>query len=224
MVRLALTGVLLVSLSQKLPSKLPFCADAPGARVPSQLLPVDQAAKQPEFFTYRARLARAVAEKDLTFVLSAADRDIKMGFGGNDGIDVLKAELTGSEKDRYWRELATILALGGSFHGPDAFHAPYVYSEWRDGVDSFECAAVLGRNVQLRQRASTESPSVARLDYSIVRLILDSGNPEGWLAVQTAKGQRGYVRDDLVRGPTFMRAIFNKIDGRWRLTALVSGD
>src|SRR5690349_15198570 len=56
------------------------------AQAPPQLLPVDQAAIRPEFFSFRAQLQRALAERDSAAVLAIVDPNIKNSFGDDDGI------------------------------------------------------------------------------------------------------------------------------------------
>jgi hypothetical protein len=203
-----------------------------GGRAPVQksvscggtLLPIDEAAKQPEFFTFRARLQVAVSAKDIDAVLAAADPGIRLGFGGDDGVDRLRAQLAAPDAARYWREIARVLALGGSFKGPSAFEAPYIFASWPDGLDAFECQAVVGASVLVRQRASLDAPSVARVSYAIVQNVGGKDLPDGWSAVRLASGQKGYMRSEFLAGPTGLRAIFNLRQGQWRLMALVAGD
>src|SRR5262245_46601955 len=90
-------------------NKLAFCADAPGVKVPAQLLPVDEALKQPGFFTFRARLQMAVAAHDVNAVMSFLDPHFRFGFGGDDGAKMLREMLSGVDPD-LWRSLGRILA------------------------------------------------------------------------------------------------------------------
>ena len=48
--------------------------------------------------------------------------------------------------------------------------------------------------------------------------------PEGWTAVELRNGRRGFVRSDYFGAPTGLRALFNRVGGQWKLTALVAGD
>ena len=164
-VLIAVTAVLDAGVPQKKP--LPFCADAPGVKVPAQLLPVDEASRRPDFFTYRARLQMAVAAHDTDSVLSMVDPNIKLGFGGDDGLRMLRGHLTGADSPEYWRSLGRILALGGAFKGPSAFEAPYVFSNWPEGTDAFECLAVTGANVAVRKEGH---PDAALLTLSLIHI------------------------------------------------------
>src|SRR5690349_20990835 len=95
---------------------------APRAAV--AMRPVDQAATQPDFFIFRARLQAAIAARDEAAVVAAADPAIQLSFGGGDGIDELRKELR-DPKGTTWTELGTALALGGTFTSATTFTAPY---------------------------------------------------------------------------------------------------
>lgn len=221
-VLIAVSAVLDAGVPQKKP--LPFCADAPGVKVPAQLLPIDEAPKRPDFFTFRARLQVAVAGNDVDVLVAAADPNIRLGFGGEAGRDDLRKAMSGADGPGVWKELARILALGGAFKGASSFEAPYVFSQWPDAADAFECMAVVGSNVSVRSAASTDAPVVARVSYAIIRTPGEARPVEGWSVVQLANGQQGFVKSEYLGSPSGLRAIFNVIAGQWRLTALVSGD
>ena len=53
----------------------------------TRLVPVDQAASVPDFFSFRARLQGAVARHDMDAVVSVLSADIALSFGGDAGHD-----------------------------------------------------------------------------------------------------------------------------------------
>ena len=186
-----------------------------------RLVPVDEAPSMPDFLRYRAQLRMAVERRDLDAVVAAMDPDIKLDFGGGSGVRIFRMMV--AERSEVWEELSTALALGGGFTGEELFAAPYVYARWPDEFDSFECATIVGRNVRLRSAPRLDAPIVTSLTYSIVR-IDGSKNVKGWTHVELGDGRKGYVAVRYVRSPIDDRAVFNKIDGRWRMTAFVAGD
>src|SRR5690242_9805219 len=133
---------------------------------PVRLLPVDQAATQPDFFTFRARLQAAIARRDEAGVLAAADTGIRTSFGDDDGIATLRAKLR-DPQGAVWADLAAALALGGTFQSPDSFVAPYVFAAWPVGFDSFECGAVIGDRVRVRASTQPGSAVMATVSYEI---------------------------------------------------------
>ena len=212
-----------------LPALLLAAAVQTDARAPAtpcaaaaRLLPVDQAAMQPDFFTFRARLQAAIARRDEAAVLAAADPGIKTSFGGDEGLETFRTKLR-DPQDTVWVDLATALALGGTFGSPDSFTAPYVFAAWPEGADSFECAAVIGDRVRVRTSQSAGSAVVRSVSYDILQRLPDQ--PEsGWTHVRLAHGVTGYISSAFVRSPIDYRAIFQKTNGQWRLRAFVAGD
>jgi hypothetical protein len=203
---------------------LPFCADAGRKAAPAVLMPVDEAIRRPDFFTYRARLQVAVATKDLDAVVAAADPNIKLGFGGEDGTALLRENLSKPNADGLWKEIARVLALGGAFRGPSTFYAPYVSSNWPDGADSFECGAIIGANVILRRDPAPDAAVVTRTSYAIVRDLGRRQGDQGWWHIRLSNGQEGHVREDYLMGATGLRAMFALTNGQWRMVSLVAGD
>jgi hypothetical protein len=192
----------------------------PGQTSP-RLLPVDEAATKPDFLAYRARLRTAVEKRDTAALIDASDPGIRLGFDASGGSARLRTMF--SERPELWEELRAVLALGGSFSSPTAFAAPYVYSRWPSVLDSFECAAVVGRNVRLRMSPQLDGRIVTTVSHSIVRL-LQTGAEKQWSSVRLGDGRMGYIWHAYVRSPVDYRALFNLIDGRWRMTAFVAGD
>lgn len=127
--------------------------------------------------------------------------------------------------DEYWRAIARVLALGGAFKGADSFHAPYYYANWPDSADSFECSVIIGRAVNVRREPHADAAIVGSVSYAIVRQTAGPANPgDEWAAIELRDGRKGYVRADFLGSPIDLRALFTRVNGRWRLTALVAGD
>ncbi len=183
--------------------------------------PVDEAARKPDFFTFRARLQAAVARHDAEAVLAVVDPHIKNSFGGNDGIDAFKVQWSINEPDsRLWEKLGTVLALGGSFGDEGRFVAPYVF---RCNADGFGEVVVLGANVRVRSKASSDAPVLTSLSFAIVSRAAGD-DVEGWTRVKLDDGRTGFVASRLVRGPADYRAFFSLTPAGWRLAMFLAGD
>jgi hypothetical protein len=201
-----------------------------------KVYPVDEAAKDRSFKTFRDQLMAAARKKDKEFVLSILDPKIELSFGGHSGIkDFKEMWKIDSPNSKFWNELTTILQMGGSFksvEGTTEFIAPYVTSQWPDdpSLDVFDYVAVIGTNVRLRSTPGTSAKVVESLSYDIVNLV--QTQPAGaiekdgfkWLKVKTGTGTEGYVAAKYVRSPIDYRAYFRKINGSWRMTAFIAGD
>src|SRR6185369_7215808 len=154
-----------------------------------RLLPVDEAPSKSDFFNYRARLQMAVERRDIDALIEASDPGIRLGFDASGGTDTLRKRFAGRSES--WDELRAVLSRGGRFTSPSSFAAPYVYSNWPERLDSFECAAVTGTRVRLRSEPRLDAPIVTSVSHSIVRMIEPAGD-QLWSRVQLGDGQMGY--------------------------------
>lgn len=191
------------------------------------LFPVDEAAQQPDFFSFRARLLQAVEARDTAFLYSALAPNILNSFGGDGGVAEFREMWSpGDEGSRIWGVLTEILSLGGAFVEDSLFIAPYTSSSFPGEFDSFDHIAVIGSNVRVRARPDVRSRVLTTLSFDIVEMFHgDAGLPaRGWVRVQLADGRRGYVAADYTRSPVARRAGFVRRDGRWLLRFLVAGD
>jgi SH3 domain-containing protein len=186
-----------------------------------RLLPVDEGPSSPDFFNYRAQLQMAVERRDVDALIEASDSGIRLGFDASGGADALRKRF--ADRSESWDELRTVLARGGRFTSPTSFSAPYVYSNWPERFDSFECAAITGTTVRVRSEPRLDASILTSVSYSIVRVIEPAGD-HLWSQVQLGDGRRGYMWHAYVRSPVDYRALFNLVDGRWRMTAFVAGD
>ena len=182
---------------------------------------MDEAPSKPDFLAYRTRLQAAVARRDIDAVIKELDPGIRLGFDASGGVDAFRKLL--GERSESWNELRVVLAHGGSFSTPTSFEAPYVYSDWPDRFDSFECAAITGSNVRLRTAPRLDAPIITAISYSIVQR-LDRTASALWSHVRLSDGRTGYVSHVYVRSPIDHRALFNLSEERWRMTAFVAGD
>jgi hypothetical protein len=201
------------------------------------LLPVDEAARQPDFFSVRAVLQAAIARRDAGALLAMVHPRIKNSFGGNDGIDEFRAAwgldangavasgAAGPEgSDGIWAELGSVLGLGGSFLDADTFVAPYTFSRWPGGVDAFEHVVLVAADVRVRTAPGLEAPVLRSASFEILRVARPYDGVSEWIAVQLGARQTGYVAAALARSPIDYRAIFRREAGRWQLVTFVAGD
>jgi hypothetical protein len=202
-----------------------ICPAETSAQV-TKLYPVDEAAQQPGFFSFRARLLQAAQARDTAFLYSTLSPNILNSFGGDGGIAEFKQMWRADHHDsRLWAVLTEILSLGGAFHGDTVFQAPYTSSSFPGTLDGFEHVAIIGSEVRVREQPTTRSAVLATLSFDVVRRrMLHDGEENGWIAVQLADGRAGWMPATYVRSPTDHRVVFVRRNGRWLIGSLVAGD
>jgi hypothetical protein len=197
-----------------------------------KLYPVDEATKDPTFFTFRARLMQAVQRRDATYLLSTLSPKIQNSFGGVGGIAEFK-QMWKPERPQsdVWIELAKALSLGGAFLKDGAFGAPYTYSKWPEdaSVDVFEAGAIIDENVRVRAAPQITSSVMQTLSFDIVEVPDWQPNKaraetRNWIRVKLSDGRSGYVAEEFIRSAIDYRAVFEKQQGRWLMTAFIAGD
>lgn len=208
------------------------------AQVSSQahkLLPSDNAADDPSFFTFRSQLMQALQRQDTAYLFSVLADDIRNTFGGDDGIAAFK-RLWGLDQpdsvaqSSVWETLLRVLSLGGRLRG-DVYQAPYVSALWPEAIDPFEFVAIVGDRVTVRAAADPNAAIVALLSFDVVtfREWKDLG-PKGnvtassWANVELGSGHTGWVRARFAYSPVGWRAYFVKRSGRWVLVQFAAGD
>jgi hypothetical protein len=196
------------------------------AAEPKRLDPVDEGRGRPDFQQFRSGLQAAVAARDVEALLRAVSPDIKNTFGDDNGIEAFTRRWRLDRRDSpLWKELGTVLSLGGSFEGPDSFVAPYVFSRWPGDYDSFEHVAVVGSNVRVRSGPAAGAGIIDTVSYAVLELGRGRGDrQQSWTPVILADGRAGFVAAHLVRSPIDYRADFTRAAGRWLMTVFVAGD
>lgn len=190
----------------------------------SRLPPVDACATDAGFAGFRASLLEAVARRDAAHLLAAVADDISVDFGGGRGRAYFAEawDLDRPESSALWGELEAALRLGcavsddGSYWSPSLFLAPVI-------DDPFSTFLVVTPGAGLHAAPDPASPVVAALDWDLVQGI-EWQEGDVWWRVRLADGREGYARAEDLRSPVDYRAGFQRIDGRWRMTAFIAGD
>ena len=204
----------------------------PAAAQVGTLLPVDEAAVDPSFVIFRARLLEAAQARDTSFVLNALDPNVKLSFGGDEGFEGFQRlwlSETRYEDDDVWTVLTRTIALGSTYTAgddewPPSATAPYVFGTWPDTLDAFEYGTIVGERVRVRAAPDTTSEVLTALTFALVPTPYEPDAPEGWQAVALADGRTGYVAARYVRSPIGYRIGFVHEDGRWRIVYFIAGD
>lgn len=201
-----------------------------------KLWPVDEAPLDTAFFVFREQLKETVAKKEVFGLLDVTDKDIKVGFGAEQGMDdfVSAWGLTSKQPDtlQVWALLARLLAEGGTFsNNRTVFTAPYYFSTWPSQYDAVDYGVIAGAGVRLREGPGLNTRILKTISHDIVT-ILEEGPEEEiggerypWVRVEMLSGLQGYVFGKFVGTPLGYRVGFEKKgEGQWRMSFLLAGD
>jgi hypothetical protein len=206
------------------------------ARVRAPLRPVDEAAKDASFLEFRTALLDALKRRDAAFVLAVSTPDMAE-YLRNIGLELPRAAVAGPPHEIVaWRQLESILLLGGTFtttkglvEGRVEFCAPYVYRAYPDpaqiGFDLIESEGtpwvVLEPNVPVYSEPAPNASVLTRLSYDLVEVTGGEAPalpPVRWRQIHTPDGREGWIEAHRIRDPEDHHACFAKIGGAWRLT------
>ena len=197
------------------------------------LLPVDEAAADPSFVLFRARLLEAAQARDTSFVMRVLDQNAKLSFADHTGDEGFRSlwltEPRPEGEEDVWTVLTRTVAFGsaytaGSNEEPPSATVPYVFGAWPDSLDAFEYGAIIGERVRVRATPDTTGEVLTVLTFALVPTPYEPDVPEGWHAVTLADGRTGYVAARYVRSPIDYRLGFVRDDGQWRIVYFIAGD
>lgn len=194
-----------------------------------KILPVDEAAQDPEFLAFRDQLLAAVRRRDVDAVVAIAAEDIKLSFGGGYGRDQFRQRLASDDNGEggsYWGELEWALQLGGVFNGDHGrqFCTPYVSCTGPHqcgNCDPFETLVAVSGHAPVYTTPDSDAAILTHLSYDVVTLV-DYGSPRQ--RVRLEDGRIGYVAFPDFRSPIGYRAYFEKREGRWQMRIFIAGD
>jgi hypothetical protein len=191
---------------------------------------VDEAQNDSDFAAWRAELMLDVIARDTEAVVAKAAPDIALSFGGDGGRETFTRWLeTGDGSDdggeAFWRALETVLVLGGTFGDAEAFTAPYIFTaELPETLDVYSTHLVLGLETPIHKGPGVDTPILATVTGAVIETIDYDDYEAPFRLVRRADGSEGYVATDRLRAVIDYRALFNRVDGVWQITAFVAGD
>jgi len=135
-------------------------------------------------------------------------------------------------KSFLWKLLYETLSKGCRKDN-DSFVCPYYYNKLpADGSDSHESGLIFGENVNIRQFPSSKSKVISSYSYCYVDIDRSKkaveekiGNETySWVAVSLADGKKGYVYGKYIASGLDCRVIFEKENGKWKISYIACGD
>jgi len=202
------------------------------------LRPVDEGKSNASFSLFRKNLIKAVKKRDKKYLIGILDPNIKVSFGGDDGIEDFQNywNLDTPDRSKLWDELLAALSNGGTFSKEETiktkqFCAPYTFTSFPEDLDAFEHNVIFGNNVRLRAKPDLSAEIITQLSYNIIKIdfensvkTAENGEDYSWYKITTLGGKTGFVSADYVRSPIAYRACFEKKNKKWKMTAFVAGD
>jgi hypothetical protein len=198
-----------------------------------RLEPVDEAAGDASWVSFRNRLLAAVEKRDRKFVLGILDRNVRASLDGKRGVAAFRKQWDIDAADSaLWRELRSALFLGSAYlkrekgeKGPRELCTPYLLGRWPGDFDPHDYGLIVSRDVLVKASPSNEAPTMQTLAYDIVAVtdweVADKApaTTQSWVKIRVKAGD-GYVPEEQIRSPIEHSACFVKSGEGWRMTAL----
>ena len=205
-------------------------APAASAQV-AVLVPVDEAAADPSFVTFRSGLLRDIAARDTAAVLGVFAADATVSFGAeSSGAAGIREMWFGPDPFAgadFWATLARTVSLGSAVDG-DLVAAPYLFLRFPAEHDAFSHVAVTGESVRVRATPSRTGTVLGSVSYAVLPVETEPSvfveDWSDWTPVRLATGESGWIASDYVRSPIDYRAGFVKGPRGWRISFFVAGD
>lgn len=203
---------------------------AAGPAQERRLEPVDEAAKDASWVSFRGRLLAAAARRDRGFLLSVLDPAVRSAADGARGIRSFRRYWQIEAPDSVlWRELSAALFLGSAYVTRDGGRrelcAPYLLGRWPQDMDPRANGVIVAREALVKTEPSSQAATLQTLSYHIVAVAdwevddRDAGNPQKWVRIRLATGE-GFVPEEQIRSAVEHAACFVKRGSVWRMTAL----
>jgi hypothetical protein len=202
---------------------------------PDQLLPEDQAERDPNLEQFRKEMLQAVRFKEPERLVRYIDLNVNNGpFIGPGMQTFAKVWRIDAIDSPLWVVLEDILSMGGAFVRSNRgaqFCAPYVFTHFPNDRNIQNHAAIVEPNIAIRKSPEYGSEILQRVSHKVVKVEdwttidrNDNGIDVSWLHVRLSDGTEGYVEKAYVRSPLDYHACFILRHGKWKMTALSSSD
>jgi hypothetical protein len=179
-----------------------------------QVLPVDEAVRDPQLLATRSQLMAAAKKHDFEPKAKLTDPNIRTECGKH-GIPALREFFTASHDG--WHDFYRSLQLGGVFRQPLEFSSNYLVSRFPQNLQPEDYEVVVGEDAALREQPDNNSGVIAHLSHNVVTRLADSGD---WVKVQVGTGATVYLQRDELGSPTGLTVTLNRLRGKWLITAV----
>ena len=174
-------------------------------------------------------LVKAAEAQDFAAFEAVMTPESTASFGGDEGPEGFKrAYGIGEPESPFWTAFLEAARLGGAFLQDDLYTLPYTAGHLPETADPYLSVIAIGDKTLLYAEPKEGAAVVADVTHQILEQIdiepadLEKTGPD-FVHVKADAGT-GYVKIGEVRSPLDYRAVFQKIDGVWKLVAFVAGD
>ncbi len=176
---------------------------------------------------FLAALGAAVELRDTDLMAALAAEDIKLDFGGGEGVEEFRLRLE-SESLGLWEELEQVVSMGCAVNRQGGITLPLYFAKDIDS-DPYETVIVAGQPVFVHAGPAPHSSRIADVSWQALEVIGSAETPDGWVHVALPEhilggADEGYVRAENLRSVIDYRLIASSRNGRWRITAFIAGD
>ncbi|OHD61004.1 MAG: hypothetical protein A2014_00865 [Spirochaetes bacterium GWF1_49_6] len=198
--------------------------------------PADQSSKDASLKKYMDNLKKIVKSKDLKGLKAASSPEFAYCFDSDGGFNLMVENwnLKSDPKNvKFWKLMEFLVNNGGTYQD-GGYSVPYWYGslQYPDDSEGETVYYILaGQNVNIRKEPSSKSAVVAKLSYETVLYLESSdvtenigGEEYPWIKVRLSDGKEGYVFEKYLYGMYSFRAVFEKVDGQWKMSAMAAGD
>jgi len=176
-----------------------------------------------------ATLDKAAEAKDFAPFEAALTPTSTASFGGDEGPEGFRRSYGIDQPDSlFWAAWLEAAALGGTFVQTDLYVLPYTAGELPDNADPYLSIIAVGDRTLLYAAPKEGAKVLGDVTHQLLEKLdiepadMEKTGPD-YLRVKADMGE-GYVRVSETRSPLDYRAVFELVDGKWKLSAFVAGD
>lgn len=184
--------------------------------------PRDGCADVEGYSQFRSALRSAVEARDADALARLAAPGIRLDFGGGGGRDTLTEQLRAADA-KLWTELDALLELGCA-RQDEGIVLPWYFAQSLVADDPYSAMLVTGESVPLHRAAAAGSETLEPISWDVVELVDGLAADAPFQHVVARSGTAGYVASEDLRSLLDYRLLADRLDGEWRITALVRGD
>ncbi len=184
------------------------------------------------FDRFRKRLRQAVRSRDANLIRSIASPQIRLSFNSSRTLDDLDLN---NPRAPIWLAMEKAFAGGCNKQTHNGkkptWICPQVGAIWPQQLDPQHYVAIIGENVNVRDRPNHNSQIIGILSNEAVELDqtalkktpVNFNNLNDWTPIILPNKQHGYIANNYVYSAYGYHGFFEKIGGKWKMTTFQSG-